>query len=54
MEETVGLSVLLLFVSISVTVKEISMSDKFHFKETFVTNNELISLPASCISLVKE
>lgn len=34
MEEIVGLSVLLLFVSICVTVKEISMSDKFHFKET--------------------
>jgi len=34
MEETVGLSDLLLFVLVAVSVEEISMSDKFHFKET--------------------
>lgn len=53
-EENVGLSVLLLFVPICVTVKAISMSDVSFQRNLFVTNNELISLPASCISLAKE
>lgn len=33
-EETVGLNIFMLFVSNSVIAKVISMSDKFHFKET--------------------